>query len=411
MAGVNKKEPDKNSAAWRLAQLNGAQNAGGANDLSIAQQRQNTREKLVSGSLDGSMSGYEAWKEAYSRRAAQAGQQAAEAARQGAGGWGTSYAAGVGQAVKENVNERAAESWYGNAKAAYEKRLAAQQEQAAVPEDRSKSLYGSIVSGDMYDGSNENALKSQLLNLGYTEDEVETAMRMVKSDFAAGVKDVAAAGYGNKATYEQWRDAGAISDADVAAAVTRESENLKGALGKAMADPQNAAGHIAMSEEEQAAYEGLEDDDARVGYLNDLAGRAVMDGQMQPTQFAALIMPQVEEAVREAKESKYKYRDMASIASLLMEYKNRGYFGDTANDKNFGVYTRMMQELGEEFIAMNEITEGRSWIEANVVGGKEGDGLDPYINKPLGWSDKNMEGFREMMRYQTTMPRLRRLAK
>lgn len=411
MAGVNKKEPDKNSAAWRLAQLKGAQNADGANDLSIAQQRQSTREKLVSGSLDGSMSGYEAWKEAYSRRAAQAGQQAAEAARQGAGGWGTSYAAGVGQAVTESVKERAAGSWYDSAKAAYEKRLAAQQEQATVPEDRSRSLYGSIESGGMYDGSNENALKSQLLNLGYTEDEVETAIRMRKEDIAAGVKDMAEAGYGNKATYEQWRDDGVISDADMTAAVTRESGNLQGALGKAMADPVNAAGHIAMSEDEQAAYESLEDDDARVGYLNDLAGRAVIDGQMQPTQFAALIKPQVEEAVREAKESKYTDRDMASIASLLMEYKNRGYFGDPSNDKSFGVYTRMMQELAEKFVAMNEITEGRSMIEQYVDGGLASDGVDPYFRKPVGWSDKHMEGFKEMMRYQTKMPEFRRYAK
>ncbi len=376
----------------------GAQTAG----MTWAQRQEMIAQQIVDGNmLTPGMDAYGEMRGAWERRATADGQNAAELARQGAGGYGTSYAAMIGEQARDASLAAQQNDWYNEAKAAYQQRQqllqsqygvvsdmadreaasaaaaeqAAKEEQAAADaeaadaENRVRELYGQV--SQLYDGTNERVVRSQLANLGYTQDEINQAIGMVKGDMGAAAEDMAAGGsYGNGSVYDQMAQSGIISEEQASVNKVTEGRNFTKAMQTAMQDPATAASALGFNEEDAEAYMNMNADE-RDEYLANMAGQAVLRGIITPSQYADILRPGIAEQVGKLKETLEKsnssslnlrpsnnyLRDVSNIVSTLMQDRDAGYLDQ-----------EQYENLVTQIANVTKYTKTLSGITANKAG-------------------------------------------
>lgn len=209
------------------------------------------------------------------------------------------------------------------------------QTEADATYDRVQGLYQAL--SQVYDGTNEATVRSQMRNAGYTEDEINNALNMIKNDMAAAVEDQARNYFGNQSAYDQMANNGVISNEQAVAAKGMDSDNMTRALASAMSNPASAAQVLGMDEATAAEFAAM-DEDSQMNWVVDTAGQMVLDHQINDLQFSQIIQPQVDDYLAEITGSKNYTREVSDIVVMLKQYKDMGYLGSDA----FGY---MMQKI------------------------------------------------------------------
>lgn len=231
------------------------------------------------------------------------------------------------------------------------------QTEADAAYDRVQGLYQTL--SQVYDGTNESTVRSQMRNAGYTEDEINNAMNMVKNDMAAAVEDQARNYFGNQSAYDQMANNGVISNEQAVAAKGMDSDNMTRALAQAMSNPASAAQVLGMDESTAAEFAAM-DEDSQMNWVVDTAGQMVLDHQINDLQFSQIIQPQVDDYIAEKNGSKHYAREITDVVALLRQYKDAGYIGSDA-------YGYMMQYIAPKISAKQFENVADDWSKMSDI--------------------------------------------